>query len=93
DPNQPATATENSTATTGKAQAVQLSPEDEIHAQKLLQEAQMLRGSYTRLGSSKKLIEVLQEIVDKYPGTPYETSAREIYDDIPDHQKRNHKLE
>jgi hypothetical protein len=28
-----------------------------------------------------------------YPGTPYETSAREIYDDIPDHQKRNHKLE
>lgn len=95
DPNQPAQAASEAKAAakTAPKAPVQLSTEDEMQAQKLVQEAEMLRGSYTRLGSSKKLIEVLQEIVKKYPGTPYEARAREIYDDIPDHQKKHYPLE
>ncbi|ARN55870.1 hypothetical protein [Sedimentisphaera salicampi] len=70
-----------------KAQSSQLSETEEYKAKRLLKKAEMLRGSYTRLGSSKKLIEACREVIEKYPGTKYAKQAREIYESIPKHQR------
>ncbi|AQQ08927.1 hypothetical protein L21SP3_00720 [Sedimentisphaera cyanobacteriorum] len=76
DPNSPA-----------KAQSNGLTETEEYKAKRLLKKAEMLRGSYTRLGSSKKLIEACREVIETYPGTKYAKKAREIYESIPKHQR------
>lgn len=89
DPNTPAEVAPADKA----AETVVLSPEDEIQAQKLVEKANMLRKSYTRLGSSNSVVDTCNEIIRRYPGTVYAQRAREIYESIPEHQRKNHKLE
>ncbi len=65
-----------------------LLPEQQNEAENLLTAARMFRGSHTRLGSSRKVVEDCMLVIKKFPGTTYEAEARKILDSIPEHQKR-----
>ena len=63
-----------------------LTTEEELEAQKLIQRAKMYRGSHTKLGSSKRAIEACREVITKFKDTKYEEEAKEILRSIPEHQ-------
>ncbi len=85
DPNQPQSQTQ-------MPQYVQLSDTDEIKAQNLLTKAKMYRGSHTRLGSSKRVVEACRELISTYPNTKYAQEAKEILRSIPAHQRKRYGL-
>ena len=68
--------------------SVELTEEQRAQAQQLIQKARMYRGSHTKLGSSRKLVETCREIIKTYPGTEFEQGAKEILKSIPEHQRR-----
>ncbi len=65
-----------------------LLPEQQSEAENLLTAARMFRGSHTRLGSSRRVVEDCMLVIQKFPGTTYEAEARKILDSVPEHQKR-----
>jgi len=72
------------------AKPKELSEQDKIEAQKLLEVAKMYRKSHTKLGSSKKVIKACREVIKRYPGSEYEEKAKEILRSIPEHQKKKY---
>lgn len=66
----------------------QLTPEEEVQAQRILQKAQMFRGSHTRLGQSRRVVEACREVIEKYPGTIYEEQAKEILRSVPERHRK-----
>jgi len=70
-----------------------LSPEQRKEAENLLASASMFRGSHTKLGSSRSVVDSCFEVIEKYPGTTYELQARKILETIPAHQKKRYGID
>jgi len=68
-------------------------PEQQTEAENLLTAARMFRGSHTKLGSSRKVVEDCMLVIQKFPGTTYEKEARQILDSVPAHQKKKYGIE